>query len=179
MSCVTQRTRRHGSLPRRPLGTALLGLMSAGAAGALAVLALPGLGDALYPSAPAPSVAADAATAVELVAHNAPVSLWPLCLVALGWHRIPILRQLADGLIAAQLAVHGASVGAALAAWPELIRWLWHLPLEWSALALPCGVWIAARRAAAPPRRSLALHAALTVALLALAAALETWAAPA
>lgn len=168
---------RHGTSRRRAFASALLGLLAAAAAAALAVLALPGLGEAVYPSAPEPSLAADPATVLALLAHNVPVALWPLCLVALGWHEIPLARRLGDGLIAAQLAVHGASVGAALAAWPELIRWLWHLPAEWSALAFPCSAWICAR-AGAPPRRALSLYAAVTAALLALAAVLETWAVP-
>jgi hypothetical protein len=156
-----------------------LALIAAAAVGALAVFGVPGLAGALYPDAPKRALGENAAAALALLANNAPVALWPLCLVGLGWHEIPVVRLFADGLIAAQLAVHGASVGAALAAWPDLLRWLSHLPVEWSALALPCGAWIAARRGGSASRRSLAVYAALTVTLLALAAALETWAAPA
>ena len=170
---------RPSALDGRSFAIALLALVGAAAFGGLASLVVPGLAGAIYPAAPEPALPAASGAALALVAHNAPVALWPLCLVALGLHEIPIARQLGDGLVVAQLAVHGASVGAAVAAWPELIRWLSHLPAEWSALALPCGLWIAARGGAPPGRRSLALCAGLTLALLALAALLETWAAPA
>jgi hypothetical protein len=164
---------------KRSLTVAAAGLPVAAALGALAVLAVPGLGLALYPHAPNGGLADDAQAALALVAHNAAVALWPLCLVALDWHRIPRVCRLGDGLVAAQLAVNGASVGAAFATWPELIRWLAHLPAEWSALAIPCAAWISARRQPPPTQRQLVAAAVATLALLLLAAALETRTSPA
>jgi len=164
---------RVGSLP-----LALAALAGAGALAALAVIAVPGLGHSLYPDAPRPALSGGAVATLELLAHNAPVALWPLALVLLGWHGIPVARRVGDGLIAAQLAIHGATIGAALATWPELARWLPHLPAEYAAIALPCAVWIAARRNGCPTPSQLALLASATLALLAFAASLETWGTP-
>ena len=160
------------------LTLAFAALVGTGALAGVAVIAVPDLGHNLYPHPPRPALAGNAGTALELLAHNAPVALWPLALVALEWHEIPVVRRVGDGLIGAQLAIHGASVGAALATWPGLARWLYHLPAEYTAIALPCAAWIAARRRGAPARGELVIAAAITLALLALAALLETWAVP-
>jgi len=179
MSGLTERTERSlSAIGNSSFARAAIALAGAAAAGALAVLALPGLGSSLYPHPPEGTLDADAGTALALVAHNVPVALWPLALVALDWHEIPAARHLADALVAFQLAAHGASVGAALATWPELVRWLPHLPAEWTAIAPPCAAWVAARRGAPAAPATLLLAAAATLALLALAAALETWVAP-
>jgi len=153
-------------------------LVGAAVAAGVAVLAVPDLGHSLYPHPPRPTLARDTGAALGLLAHNAPVALWPLALLALDWHEIPLARRAGDGLIGAQLTVHGATVGAALATWPELVPWLPHLPAEYAAIALPAGAWIAARRRGGGGRHELALTAALVLVLLALAAALETWAVP-
>ena len=162
---------------RRSLALALAGLGASGALGALAVLAAPALGAALYPEAPHATLAG-AGAALELLARNSAVALWPLCLLALDWHEIPGARRLGDGLVAAQLALHGASVGAALATWPELVRWLPHLPAEYGVIALPCAAWIGARHGRPPARGELGRVSAAALCLLCLAAALETWGTP-
>ena len=169
--------RSTGVPSRRSLVLALAGLGASGALGGLAVLAVPALGAALYPEAPHATLAG-AGAALELFARNSAVALWPLCLLALDWHQIPGARRLGDGLVAAQLALHGASVGAALARWPELVRWLPHLPAEYGAIALPCAAWIGARQGRPPARSELWRVAGATLLLLCLAALLETWATP-
>ena len=170
-------TRSAQAVSRGSLALAFAGLGAGGALGALAVLAVPALGDALYPQAPHATLAG-AGAALELVVHNSAVALWPLCLLALDWHAIPVVRRVGDGLAAAQLAVHGASVGAALATWPELVRWLPHLPAEYGAIVLPCAAWISARQGSPPARSELARVGAAALCLLCLAAALETWGTP-
>ena len=113
--------------------------------------------------------------AIELVADNAPVALWPLALLALGWASLPIARTLGDVLVTAQVLGHGLLVGSALGTHPELWRYLPHLPVEWLALAIPVAAWVAVRvgRPAQPIR-----NASLTVALVVVAALLETYAVP-
>ena len=41
---------------------------------------------------PHDALAAPPRTALALLAHNAPVALWPLALIALGWHAIAVAR---------------------------------------------------------------------------------------
>jgi hypothetical protein len=128
--------------------------------------------------APRDALAATPPTAIELLAHNCPVALWPLALVGLGWPAIPGARRAGDVLIAAQLLGHAALVGGALGAHPGMWRYLPHLPLEWLALALPTGGWLAARRHGAIPIATAARLAGLTVGVLGLAAVIETYLVP-
>ncbi len=162
---------------RRSLAIGFGALAGAGGLAALAVVFVPALGDSLYPEAPRATLAG-AGAPLELLVHNSAVALWPLCLLALDWHAIPVVRRISDGLIAAQLALHGASVGAALATWPQLVRWLPHLPAEYCAIALPCAAWIGARQGRPPRTSELRRVAGATACLLAPAAALETWGTP-
>jgi hypothetical protein len=128
--------------------------------------------------APRDALAAEPATALVLLAHNAPVALWPLALVALDWPGIPLARRLGDALVAGQLLGHGLLIGSALGQQPGLWRYLPQLPLEWLALSIPAGAWVAARTST-PMSRSRGVAAALlTVATLTLAAILETYLVP-
>jgi hypothetical protein len=131
-------------------------------------------------NAPPPRDALTAApgTALELLMHNAPVALWPLTLVALGWPALLGMRRVGDVLVAGQLAGHGAIVGSALAQQPELWRYLPHLPPEWLALALPAATWMQTRAGTPRNPRRLIATAAAASALLALAAGLETYLVP-
>jgi hypothetical protein len=119
----------------------------------------------------------DLETASGLLAHNLPIALWPLALVALEWPQRRVTRAAGDALISGQLAVHGLIVGTALAQQPTLWRYLPHLPAEWLGLALPAAAWLVARHT--PATRCRVLTCALgSVAALTVAAALETWAVP-
>lgn len=126
---------------------------------------------------PRDALDASAGTALSLIANNALVVLWPFALIALSWPAIPGARFAGDALVAAQLLMHGLTVGGAIGQRPELWRYLPHLPLEWLALALPATAWTLARRNALPV---LTLYRLATVSLAALvvSAALETWAVP-
>jgi hypothetical protein len=117
-------------------------------------------------------------TVIELVAHNAPVAVWPLALVALGWPALPGARRVGDALVAGQLLGHGAIIGSALAQHPGLWRYLPHLPLEWLALALPVAAWAQARAGRPAGAVLIGLVALRVTALLALAAIVETYLVP-
>lgn len=124
--------------------------------------------DALHPTV---------ATALDLLAHNALVALWPIALATLGWAVIPAARRVGDVLVGGQIALHGLLVGGALGQQRELWRYLPHLPFEWLGLALPAAGWLLSRHAGATPRR-LSVLAAASIAALSVAAAVETWAVP-
>jgi hypothetical protein len=119
------------------------------ATGAGAALALAGA-PLMRATAPHDALRAEMSTTLELLAHNAPVALWPLALVALGWPALAGARWLGDLMIAAQLLGHGLLVGAQLAQEPDTWRYLPHLPLEWLALAIPVAAWQHARTTPAP-----------------------------
>lgn len=160
---------------RGGIGVAYLALWMATGSGA-AIGAVTGARLA-HAAVPDDALAASAATALELLAHNAPVALWPLALVAVGWPDIPVVRIAGDALVAGQLLAHGLVVGDALAQHPQLWRFLPHLPLEWLALATPAAGWLLARRDLAGRQRVAGL-AATSIAALIVAAGLETWAVP-
>lgn len=160
--------------PRRaaPVAVSYTALWAFTAAGAL--LAAAGLLE-LTSGAPRDALPARIGVAVDLTAHNAPVALWPVGLVAAGWAAIPVARTLGDVLVTAQLAGHGLLVGSALGAHPDLWRYLPHLPVEWLALTIPAAAWITARRG---DRMPLIAAGLLTGLLVAGAALLETYAVP-
>jgi hypothetical protein len=115
---------------------------------------------------------------VELVAHNLPVAVWLLALVALGWPALPGARRVGDALVVGQLLGHGALVGNALAQHPGLWRYLPHLPLEWLALATPVAVWARARAGRRIGAVAAGLAALRVAGLLGLAAIVETYLVP-
>ena len=152
----------------RELRHAYLTLWAATAAGA--TLGIAGV-HMLAASAPNDALPATPGTAAALLAHNAPVALWPLALIAFGWPRL-------RGARAGQLLAHGLMVGNALGQHPALWRYLPHLPLEWLALATPAGAWLATRRDTPASRQRLGHSLAAAVAVLALAAIVETYLVP-
>ena len=116
-------------------------------------------------------------TVGRVALHNGVVMLVPLALLALGIHRIPRARCGADAWIAAVLITNGGIVGIALAVTgTELSRYLVQLPVEWFALAVPAGVWCAARRSGAP--FGLISVALIVIPLAIGAAVLEVYATP-
>lgn len=126
---------------------------------------------------PRDALAATVTSAIELLVANTAVAMWPLALVVLRWHAIPLVNGLADALIAANVAFNGLLVGGAIGQRPELWRYLPHLPVEWLALSFPAAAWILARRDDLAGRVLGRLTLA-TVAALVVAAALETWTVP-
>jgi hypothetical protein len=132
------------------------------------------------PTTPHDSIDPNGAAVVSLVLHNAAVAMVPLALLALGWDQTPILRNLADGLVAVLVIANGAVVGYAFArAGVALLPYLPHLPFEWTALAIPAGAWYSFRLQPPVDRRSSLLRAVVptTLALL-IAALLEALATP-
>ncbi len=131
-------------------------------------------------AAPVPhdALPATPATVARLLVHNAPVVMWPLALIALGWPRRPGARRAGHALVAGQLLAHGLLVGNALGQQPVLWRYLPHLPIEWLALATPAGAWLAARHDTTTSLQSLRHTLALAIAVLALAAIVETYLVP-
>ncbi len=129
-------------------------------------------------SAPHDALPATLGSAVGLLAHNAPVAMWPLALIALGWPGLRGARAAGNALIATELVAHGLLVGNALGQHPALWRYMPHLPLEWLALATPAGAWLAARRGTRGSRRWLGHTVARVLAVLALAALVETYFVP-
>lgn len=116
--------------------------------------------------------------ALETWIHNIRVAGWPLLFAAVGTYRVRGRRRLGDSLLAIFIASNTALVGAAIAVGGSRIApYLPHLPVEWAALATATAGWLLASRRALS-RRALATLAAAFVALLAIAAALETYAVP-
>ncbi|MQA75695.1 MAG: hypothetical protein GEU88_15370 [Solirubrobacterales bacterium] len=115
-----------------------------------------------------------------IVAHNALAALWPLALVALGWHRLAVVEWVGDGVVWGALLLNGASVGLALGAvGVELLAYLPHLPLEWLGLAIPVAGWSAARAGElGPGLRPLVAVGAVALLVLLVAAAVEVYVAP-
>lgn len=129
----------------------------------------------LTTGAPRDALPARPGVAVDLFAHNALVMLWPLALLWLGWAQIPVARIVGDGLVSVHVVGHGLLIGSALGAHPDTWRYLPHLPVEWLALAVPAGAWLAAGTAGrVNPIRGLIV----TAVLLAGAALMEIYAVP-
>ncbi len=135
--------------------------------------------DVIVAYEPHDALAATFSSVWELWRHNAPVALWPLALVALAWPWSAGLRRLGDVVVAGTVVGHGVTIGSALAQYPELWRYLPHLPLEWLAVAMPAAAWRSARqRPARGPIRALVPTALVTAGVLVLAALAETYAVP-
>jgi hypothetical protein len=172
MSTAT-RIERHQ--PLSPAHGAFAALCSSALVTALIALAL-----GAPPATPHDSIDPNAAAVASLVLHNAAVAMVPLALLALGWDQIPIVKNLADGLVAVVVIVNGAVVGYAFArAGPALLPYLPHLPFEWMAVAIPAGAWFSFRLQPPVNRRSSLLRAVVPTALaLLIAALLEALATP-
>jgi hypothetical protein len=113
-----------------------------------------------------------------LAIHNLPICAWPLLLGSLRLRPGSRWRRLADIVVAACALANVLPVAAALGGYGwALVPYVPQLPLEWAALAVGFGSWVAERRQGLAGRERLALLAA--IAALALAAALlETYAVP-
>ena len=161
---------------RLALRQSYLAITGATAAGALLGLA----GIALINTrAPHDALTADASTALTLLRLNAIVALWPIALLAIGWHRIPFARRVGDTLVRAQLLGNGLVAGDALGQHPQLWRYLPHLPVEWLAIAIPVAAWVSARRASISYERQTLLAVAVAcLGALTVAAAVETYLVP-
>jgi hypothetical protein len=168
-------TRRIARHPAALLGVLILALtFLAAAASAL----WPQLGPARQPQ---PTLDGTPGEALSILAANLRTLIAPLLLTAGRWHTHRATRPVGDLLVAALVTANPILIGLALGRHPtELVAYLPHLPLEDAALAVSAAAWIA-RRLPSPDRRaprSLLVCASLTLALVALAALLETYAVP-
>lgn len=148
-------------------------LLALTAAVALAATAGPlhDLARSIYPTEP--HAPADPPGVLELLIHNAAIAAIPGLLVLIRWHTDPRWRRAGNLLIPTVLAVQATAIGLGIGAWPHVIRYLPHLPLELAALAAGAQLW------QHPNDRPRLRRWALTTALLLTAAALiEVIAAP-
>jgi hypothetical protein len=167
------------------MGTGDLSTLGLPAAGG-AVIALTAFGALLASIDPAlaghtpphPTLTGSVSDALGILQNNARVLAAPFLLALLGFPSSRAGRLAGDVLVALLVASSAIPVGLELGRWhARLLPYLPQLPLEWAALAVAISAWLAARENHAPARQ-LAAPAALTLALLILAAALETWATP-
>lgn len=130
---------------------------------------------ALAPSTPPhPTLHPTLAAAAAILLNNARVLALPFGLLVLRCDTIRWGRTLGSALVVGVLSANAVTVGLALGRWQgRLVPYLPHLPLEWAAAGLAASVWA---RALATRRRDpgdLARAAAMTLLLLAAAAAIE------
>jgi hypothetical protein len=128
--------------------------------------------------APHDPYAHSVATALGLWFHNARLALAPLAAAAAVQHRAGRLRQVVDVVLAVVFAVNLIPSAIELGTWgSRLVPYIPNAPVEVLGLVLgPVAWWLVTRGRL--PLRSLWLVAALVVALLLVAACLETWAVP-
>ena len=141
-----------------------------------------GLAHALVPFdwrvAPHDPNAHDTATALNLWFHNARVALAPLAAAAAVQNHAGRLRRIGDVLLGVVFAANVVPLAVELGTWgSRLLPYIPNAPAELLALvAGPVSWWLVTRGRV--PLRSLWRIAAIVVALLLLAACLETWAVP-
>ena len=132
-----------------------------------------------------PGVAAHLPTTVWILAHNARglAGVLGLLMVAQLAARSPdparaqlVLRSAGEVVIAGAIAANVLVIGAAIGGYGTrmLVAMLPHGPVELAAYSLALALYLTGRRRALPAAR-MAMVACASVALLALAAALETW----
>jgi hypothetical protein len=160
---------------RPHIRTAAIFVTALTALGAGLALACPPLGGSVAPHAALTGSVSDALT---ILANNARALAAPFALVLLGLARQCSGRRITGLIVVAVAAVNAIPVGIALGRWQgRLIPYIPQLPLEWAALTTALTAWLQARTGACTTRQLAAL-AGVTLALLAAAAAVETWCTP-
>jgi len=135
-----------------------------------------------------PGVPGHVSTAVWIVGHNARglAGVLGLLVVAQLAARSPgparaqlLLRSAGEVVIAGAIAANVLVIGAAIGGYGTrmLVAMLPHGPVELAAYSLSLSLYLRGRRRALPTAR-MAMVACASLALLALAAALETWVSP-
>jgi hypothetical protein len=138
----------------------------------------------LVPSTPPhPTLHPTPAAAASILVNNARVLGLPYLLLAFRFDRVRWGRILGTALLVWVLGSNAVTVGLALGRWQfRLVPYLPHLPVEGAATGLAASVWChtlsgphqdPGRRAGAVTRGAVVIPAAITVVLLALAAAME------
>ena len=134
--------------------------------------------DLAGPTPPRPVLNGSLTDALGILQNNLRVLAAPYLLGMLGFPRHRAARWAGDLLVLALTAGSTLPVGIELARWrARLLPYLPQLPVEWAALTVGLSAWLLIRTTTAP-RRQVAVLAAVTVALLAVAASLETWCTP-
>ena len=128
--------------------------------------------------APHNASAHNLATALSLWFHNARLAVAPLAAAAAVQRGGGRVRRVGDVLFGFLLAVNVIPVAVDLGTWgSRLVPYIPNAPVELLGLVIgPVAWWLVTRGCI--PVRSLWLIAALVVALLLIAACLETWAVP-
>jgi hypothetical protein len=127
---------------------------------------------------PHPTLHGTSGDVLSIFTHNLRVLAAPLILSISGWASSRITRAIGDALVIATFLVSPLVVGVAIGRYgSKLLIYLPHLPIEWGALSVAAGAWLAARGGRASAR-ALVAYTGLTVALAAIAAVVETVAIP-
>jgi hypothetical protein len=114
----------------------------------------------------------------SIAANNTLHSVWPLTLGLLDLQARRWTRALADAVVIANLIVPGLLVGSALAAYgPRTLPYLPHVPVELAGIAAGAAGWIVERDGWLTARER-AIEIGVTVAVLLLAASIETYLVP-
>jgi len=135
-----------------------------------------------------PGVPAHLSTALWILGHNARglAGVLGLLVIAQLAARSPgparaqlVLRSAGEVVLAGAIAANLLVIGAAIGGYGTrmLVAMLPHGPVELAAYSLAVGLYLSGRRRALPAAR-MAVVASASVALLALAAGLETWVSP-
>jgi hypothetical protein len=130
---------------------------------------------------PRPTLHGTPEEAVSIFVANARTLIAPLLLSAGRWHSQRLTGHIGDLVVAALVTANPVMVGLALGRYPtQLPVYLPHLPLEDAAQAITAAAWLSRRLPSPTGRPALSLRgcAALTFALTAFAAVVETYATP-
>jgi hypothetical protein len=111
----------------------------------------------------------------SILLNNLRVLAAPFILAGARFGATRVSRFTGDAIVATILAGNAIAVGLALGRWRgALIPFIPQLPIEYLAAATAAAVWIEARRpASSPARRTAVTSAAVTIGLVAAAAAIE------
>jgi len=167
---MTQRDRQLPTVAIVAFAMVALGSIAAAITAAWSTPAL-----AVFPNDPQPTLTGTAAEAVDILLSNLAVLIVPLLFAGAAAGRPGPWRTAGDLATAGIVAVNSLSVGAALALHgTDLLRYLPHLPVEGTALALASSTWICQRHHRHPLGRVL-----LAIFVLAtIAAVVEVYATP-
>ena len=165
------------TLARRPVLLVAAVIAAVTAFGALTGALVPELAPGRTPHRTLHGTLGEAAV---IALQNASTLIVALALCAGRWSTHRLTRRLGDVIVTAIVVFNALLVGVALGRYStQLLAYLPHLPLEDVALSTAAAAWLTHRRGEfGRPRRSVARYAAVTAALTALAALVETYAVP-
>jgi hypothetical protein len=127
---------------------------------------------------PHPTLTGTVGEAASILVNNARVLIAPFALWALGFPSGRATRRMGDLIVFGVAGLNSLDVGVELGRWGlRLVPYVPQLPLEWAALTVATAAWLKARTAMTTTLHM--LHFALVaIALLIVAAAMETWGTP-